>query len=318
MRGGGRERQSEALVGLKALITGATGLVGRELANRLPAPHLLTRSPDGYRSQSGAKAWGWQPESEPIPAAAFDEVEAVFHLAGEPVAEGRWTAAKKQRIRDSRVLGTRQVVASIGGILPRPRVLICASATGYYGDRGDELLDETSPAGRGFLPDVCRAWEAEALEAEKFGVRVVLARFGVVLAARGGALERMRTPFRLGLGGKLGSGLQWMSWVQLEDAVGLLLHAATRKQLRGAINIVSPNPVTNQEFTRQLARALSRPAVLPVPRLALSLAFGEISDVLLESQRVLPRVAQQSGYAFAFPDLAPALLACTGRARAAG
>ena len=318
MRGGGRERQSEALVGLKALITGATGLVGRELANRLPAPHVLTRSPDGYRSQSGAKAWGWQPESEPIPAAAFDEVEAVFHLAGEPVAEGRWTAAKKQRIRDSRVLGTRQVVASIGGILPRPRVLICASATGYYGDRGDELLDETSPAGRGFLPDVCRAWEAEALEAEKFGVRVVLARFGVVLAARGGALERMRTPFRLGLGGKLGSGLQWMSWVQLEDAVGLLLHAATRKQLRGAINIVSPNPVTNQEFTRQLARALSRPAVLPVPRLALSLAFGEISDVLLESQRVLPRVAQQSGYAFAFPDLAPALLACTGRARAAG
>jgi uncharacterized protein (TIGR01777 family) len=306
------------LVGLKALVTGATGLVGRELVSLLPAPHVLTRSPDGYRSTSGAKAWGWRPEHERIPAAAFDEVEAVFHLAGEPVAEGRWTAAKKQRIRDSRVLGTRQLVASIGGILPRPRVLICASAIGYYGDRGDELLDEASPAGRGFLPDVCRAWEAEALEAEKFGVRVVLARFGVVLAPRGGALERMRTPFRLGLGGKLGSGLQWMSWVHLDDAVGLLLHAVTHKPLRGPLNVVSPNPVTNQEFTRQLARALSRPAVLPVPRLALSLALGEISEVLLESQRVLPRVAQQSGYAFAFPDLAPALLACTARARAAG
>ena len=306
------------MVGLKALITGATGLLGRELANRLPAPHVLTRSPAGYRSSSGAKAWSWQPEQERIPAAAFDEVEAVFHLAGEPVAEGRWTAAKKQRIRDSRVLGTRQLVASMGGILPRPRVLICASATGYYGDRGDEVLDETSPAGRGFLPDVCRAWEAEALEAEKFGVRVVLARLGVVLAPRGGALERMRTPFRLGLGGKLGSGLQWMSWVHLEDAVGLLLHAAAHKSLRGPLNVVSPTPVTNQDFTRQLARALSRPAVLPVPRLALSLAFGEISDVLLESQRVLPRVAQQSGYAFAYSELAPALVACTGQARAAG
>jgi uncharacterized protein (TIGR01777 family) len=245
-------------------------------------------------------------------------VEAVFHLAGEPVAEGRWTAAKKQRIRDSRVLGTRQLVASIGDILPRPRVLICASAIGYYGDRGDQLLEETSAAGRGFLPDVCREWEAEALEAEKFGVRVVLARFGMVLAARGGALDRMRTPFRLGLGGKLGSGQQWMSWVHLDDAVGLLLHAAARKELRGPVNVVSPNPVTNQEFTRQLGRALARPAVLPVPRLALSLAFGELSEVLLESQRVLPRVALESGYSFAFPELGPALLACTGRARAAG
>ena len=307
------------MVGLKALVTGATGLLGGELARRLPAPHVLTRSPDSQlASLNGGKAWGWQPERERIPTAAFEEVEAVFHLAGEPVAEGRWTPAKKQRIRDSRVLGTRQLVASIGDILPRPRVLICASATGYYGDRGDDVLDESSAPGRGFLSEVCRAWEAEALEAEKFGVRVVLARLGVVLAPRGGALERMRTPFRLGLGGKLGSGQQWMSWVHLDDAVGLLLHAANRKQLRGPMNVVSPNPVTNQEFTRQLARALARPAVLPVPRLALSLAFGEISDVLLESQRVLPRVAQEAGYGFAFPELAPALLACTGRARAAG
>lgn len=305
---------------LKALLTGATGLLGRELLRHLPAPHVLTRSPEALRStvDSAPQAWAWRAEAERAPTAAFEEVEAVFHLAGEPVAQGRWSAAKKQRIRDSRVLGTRNLVASIGNILPRPRVLVCASAIGYYGDRGDELLEETSAAGQGFLADVCRAWEAEALEAEKHGVRVVLARMGVVLAPRGGALERMRVPFRLGLGGKLGSGEQWMSWVHLDDAVGLLLHAATRKELRGPLNVVSPSPVTNQDFTRQLARALERPAVLPVPRLALSLALGEVSDVLLESQRVLPRVAQQSGYTFAYAELGPALAACMGKARAAG
>jgi uncharacterized protein (TIGR01777 family) len=245
-------------------------------------------------------------------------VEAVFHLAGEPVAQGRWTAAKKQRIRESRVLGTRNLVATIGNMLPRPRVLICASATGYYGDRGDELLEETSGSGQGFLAEVCRAWEAEALEAEKHGVRVVLARLGVVLAPRGGALERMLLPFRLGLGGKLGNGQQWMSWIHVDDAVGLLLHAAERKDLRGPLNVVSPTPVTNQDFTRRLAGALGRPALLAVPRLALNLALGEVSDVLLESQRVVPRVAQRAGYAFSYPDLESALAACTGKARASG
>jgi hypothetical protein len=252
------------------------------------------------------------------PTAAFADVEAVFHLAGEPVAQGRWTAAKKRRIRDSRVLGTRNLVTSIGNMLPRPRVLICASATGYYGDRGAELLDESSPSGQGFLAEVCRAWEAEALEAEKHGVRVVLARLGVVLAPRGGALERMLLPFRLGLGGKLGSGQQWMSWIHVDDAVGLLLHAAERKDVRGPINLVSPTPVSNQDFTRELARALGRPALFAVPRLALNLALGEVSDVLLESQRVVPKLARQSGYAFAYPELGPALAACTGKARAAG
>jgi uncharacterized protein (TIGR01777 family) len=308
------------VVRLKALVTGATGLLGRELLRQLPAPHVLTRSPEALRSTTASPppSWAWRAEAERAPTAAFEEVEVVFHLAGEPVAQGRWSAAKKQRIRDSRVLGTRNLVASIANILPRPRVLVCASAIGYYGDRGDELLEETSPAGQGFLADVCRAWEAEALEAEKHGVRVVLARMGLVLAPRGGALERMRVPFRLGLGGKLGSGQQWMSWVHLDDAVGLLLHAATRKELRGPLNVVSPSPVTNQDFTRQLAHALDRPAVLPVPRLALSLALGEVSEVLLESQRVLPRVAQQSGYAFAYAELGPALAACTGKARAAG
>jgi len=306
------------VVKLKALVTGASGLLGRELLRHLPAAHVLSRSPEVPRSTTASHAWAWRADEERAPTAAFEEVEAVFHLAGEPVAQGRWSAAKKQRIRDSRVLGTRNLVASIGDILPRPRVLVCASAIGYYGDRGDELLEETSAPGQGFLADVCRAWEAEALEAEKHGVRVVLARMGIVLAARGGALDRMRLPFRLGLGGKLGSGEQWMSWVHLDDAVGLLLHAATRKELRGPLNVVSPTPVTNQDFTRQLARALERPAVLAMPRLALSLALGEVSGALLGSQRVVPRVAQQSGYAFAYPELGPALAACTGKARAAG
>jgi uncharacterized protein (TIGR01777 family) len=308
------------MVRLKALVTGATGLLGRELLRHLPAPHVLSRSPEavGAATAPPAQCWAWRADREPAPTAAFEEVEAVFHLAGEPVAQGRWTAAKKQRIADSRVLGTRNLVASIGNMLPRPRVLICASAVGYYGDRGDELLEEGSASGQGFLAEVCRAWEAEALEAEKHGVRVVLARLGMVLAPRGGALERMLLPFRLGLGGKLGSGQQWMSWIHLEDAVGLLLHAAERKDLRGPINVVSPTPVTNQDFTRELARALARPALLAVPRLALQLAFGELSEVLLESQRVVPKVAQQSGYAFAHPELGPALAACTRQERAAG
>jgi len=308
------------MVRLKALVTGATGLLGRELLRHLPAPHVLSRSPEavGAATALPAQCWAWRADREPAPTAAFEEVEAVFHLAGEPVAQGRWTAAKKQRIADSRVLGTRNLVASIGNMLPRPRVLICASAVGYYGDRGDELLEEGSASGQGFLAEVCRAWEAEALEAEKHGVRVVLARLGMVLAPRGGALERMLLPFRLGLGGKLGSGQQWMSWIHLDDAVGLLLHAAERKDLRGPINVVSPTPVTNQDFTRELARALARPALLAVPRLALQLAFGELSEVLLESQRVVPKVAQQSGYAFAHPELGSALAACTRQERAAG
>jgi uncharacterized protein len=307
------------VVKLKALVTGATGLVGSELLKHLSESHVLSRTPEAPSdAPASTRAWPWKPERERAPSAALEEVEAVFHLAGEPVAQGRWTEAKKQRIKDSRVLGTRNLVASIGEMLPRPRVLVCASAIGYYGDGGDTQLDESAPAGKGFLAQVCQAWEAEALQAEKHGVRVVLARLGIVLAPRGGALARMLVPFRLGLGGKLGTGQQWMSWVHLDDAIGLLLHAAARKELRGPLNVVSPTPVTNEVFTRELGRALSRPALLPVPRLALNLALGEVSDVLLESQRVLPRAAQSSGYSFIYPELGPALAACTGRARAAG
>jgi len=299
---------------MKALVTGATGLVGRELVRRLESPHVLTRSLPAGSSEVGVPvaAWRWQPDREPAPAEAFAGVDTVFHLAGEPVAEGRWTAEKKRRIESSRVLGTRHLVRTLAQLSPRPAVLVCASAIGYYGARGDEVLEESAAPGSGFLAQVCRAWEAEALQAEQLGVRVVLARLGLVLAPRGGALARMLLPFRLGIGGKLGSGQQWMSWIQLADVLGLLLHGATRPEVRGPLNVVSPAPVTNAEFTRALGRALGRPTLLTVPRLALSVALGELSEVLLESQRVVPRVASETGYAFVHPELGAALGACLG------
>ena len=302
---------------MKALVTGATGLVGGALLQRLEAPHVLTRSVAAAATEAGAPSttWSWQPEREPAPAAAFAGVDTVFHLAGEPVAEGRWTAAKKQRIENSRVLGTRHLVQTLAQLSTRPAVLVCASAIGYYGDRGDELLEESAAPGAGFLAQVCRGWEAEALQAEQYGVRVVRARLGLVLAPEGGALERMLPPFRLGVGGKLGDGKQWMSWVQLADVLGLLLHAATRSDLRGALNVVGPAPVTNAEFTRALGRALGRPTLLTVPRLALSAAFGEVSTALLGSQRVVPHVALETGYRFVYPELGAALAACLDNER---
>lgn len=298
---------------MKALVTGARGLIGEALCARLTAPIVLSREAQpGGRLGVAGPVWAWRPEAEPAPFEAFRDVDTVFHLAGEPVAEGRWTAEKKRRIEDSRVLGTRHLVATLARLDPKPRVLVCASAIGYYGDRADAELDETAAPGEGFLADVCRAWEAEAEAARAHGIRVVRARLGVVLAPRGGALERMLTPFRLGVGGALGSGQQWMSWIHLEDVVGLLLHAAGATQLDGPINVVSPEPVRNAVFTQVLGRVLHRPTLLSVPRLALSLVFGELAQVLLASQRVLPRVAQQSGYAFAFPALEAAVRSCVG------
>jgi hypothetical protein len=297
---------------VKALLTGATGLIGRELIQRLEAPVVLSREASTARRRlaSVASAWDWHPEAEPAPAAAFEGIDTVFHLAGEPVAEGRWTAAKKQRIKDSRVLGTRNLVAAFAALQTPPRVLVSASGVDYYGDRGDEELDESSAPGQSFLADVCQAWEAEARSAERYGVRVVMIRLGLVLAPRGGALARMLTPFRLGVGGKLGDGRQWMPWVHLDDVVGLLMHAARRSELVGPLNVVSPGAVTNAEFTRELGRALERPAVLSVPRAALRLAFGELAQVLLSSKRVVPRAALGAQYGFVYPQLPRALEAC--------
>jgi hypothetical protein len=305
-------RQGESM-GERALLTGATGLIGAKLAARLPEVVALSRAPDRARPGLGAaEVHAWSPEAGPPPPAALANLDVVFHLAGEPVAAGRWTPDRKQRIRDSRVLGTRHLVAGLAAQPRKPRVLVCASAVGYYGDRGDEVLDETSAAGPGFLAEVCQAWEREALAAEALGIRVVSLRIGVVLSRDGGALAKLLGPFRVGAGGTLAGGRQWMPWIHIDDLVGLLLHAAGCDGVRGPMNAVSPHPVTNREFTRTLARALHRPALLPVPQLALRLLLGEMSGVLTASARVLPRVAERSGYTFHYPDLDAALAALLG------
>ncbi len=306
------------------LVTGATGFVGRRLIASLEKP-VVVLSRDAERARralgAGVEAYRWEPEAEPAPAEAFRGVEAVFHLAGDSVAAGRWTRAKKQRIRNSRVLGTRNLVTSLKSLRERPRVLVSASAIGFYGDRGDELLDETSAPGNDFLAQTCQEWEAEARHAEPLGIRVVTPRIGVVLGEDGGALAKMLTPFKLGLGGRLGHGRQWMSWIHLDDLAALLLDAAGKNELSGAINAVSPEPVENREFTRVLASVLHRPAIFPAPAPALRLALGEMAGaLLLVSQRVVPRVAEKAGFRFRYPALAGALQAAVGghNDRAAG
>jgi uncharacterized protein (TIGR01777 family) len=296
---------------MRALVTGATGFIGGRLLEKLTQPAVLSRAPELALRRLGNKVGvhGWDPAAGPAPAQAFAGVDTVFHLAGEPVAEGRWTAAKKQRIRQSRVEGTRNLVAAIESLPERPKILVSASAVGFYGDRGDEMLEETSAPGQDFLAGVCREWEAEALRAASLGIRVVTARIGLVLGPSGGALARMLTPFKLGLGGRLSSGRQWMPWVHLDDLVGLLLHAAGNAAISGAMNAVGPAPVTNREFTETLATVLNRPAIFPVPAFAIRLMFGEVADVLLGSQRVLPKVAERTGYRFRYPMLPHALRA---------
>jgi uncharacterized protein (TIGR01777 family) len=240
--------------------------------------------------------------------AAAPTCDAVIHLAGEPIAQ-RWTEAAKKRIYDSRVEGTRQLVNGLSAQSNRPRVLVCASAVGIYGSRGDEILTEKSPPGAGFLPRVAIGWEESARTGEALGIRVISLRFGMLLG-HGGALAKLLPPFRLGAGGRLGSGRQWMSWIHIDDAVSLILFAIENTAgaaLRGSVNATAPHPVTNDEFTRRLAAALHRPAIFPVPAFALKLAFGEMSEVLLDSQRVLPTAAQAAGFHFQYPELAAAL-----------
>ena len=299
---------------MAAVVTGATGLIGAKLVAHLATepgrPRVLSRDPEAARRKLGeVDAHAWSPQQERPPAAALEGAEVVFHLAGQPVAERRWDQAVKDRIRDSRVIGTRNLVEAMAEMAQPPPVLVCASAVGIYGDRGDDLLDEDSARGDDFLAEVCGSWEDEAMAAGGFGTRVVCCRIGIVLAPDGGALSRMLPPFRLGAGGKLGDGHQWMPWIHADDVVGLLLHAAESK-LSGPLNLVAPAPVTNRDFTKALGKALGRPTFMTVPRAALKLAFGELSGVLLASQRVVPGVAQESGYAYRWPDLGAALADC--------
>ncbi len=289
-------------------ISGASGLIGRRLLKTLAGQGHTLRvwsRHAGTNLPPGVAIAVWDPLKGEPPAESLKGVDAVIHLAGEPIAQ-RWTAEARKRIRDSRVIGTRNLVRALGKLGKRPGTLICSSAIGYYGDRGDEMLTESSPPGTGFLPDVCVEWEQEAQTAEALGIRVLRMRTGVALDRRGGALQKMLPPFRLGVGGKLGSGRQWMSWIHIDDLVGLLA-LGLAPGLSGPVNAVSPNPVTNAEFTRGLAAALHRPAIFPVPALAVRLLFGQMADVVLTSQRVVPKAAADFGYSFRFPQLAPAL-----------
>ncbi len=293
---------------MRALITGATGFVGRRLLERIDEPVVVTRNPETARQKlDGAEIHAWDPMTEPLPAAALRGVEAVFHLAGEPIAEGRWNDAKRRRLMDSRKIGTENLVKGIAAVEQRPRVLVSASAIGFYGSRGDEVLTETSTAGDDFLAEVCIAWEEASKPARDLAVRVVNPRIGIVLGDSGGALAKMLMPFKLGVGGRLGDGRQWMSWIHVDDLVGLMLLAAERSDIEGPMNATSPNPVTNREFTKVLAGVLHRPAVLPAPAFGLRLLLGEFAEVLLGSQRVLPKIAERCGYRFQYPDLVSAL-----------
>jgi uncharacterized protein (TIGR01777 family) len=295
---------------MKVLVTGATGFVGPRLLRLLDRPVVLSRHPERAQTSIGTLAGRivrWDPMQGPPPPDAFEGIDAVFHLAGESVAEGRWTAAQKARIRDSRVVGTRHLVQGIAQAAVKPQTLVSASAVGYYGDRGDEELIETAPPAHDFLADVCVEWEREALAAEQHGVRVVTARTGIVLGAGGGALAKMLTPFKLGGGGPLGNGRQWMPWIHVADLARLYLHAAENGSIRGAMNSVAPHPVRNSEFTKALARQLHRPAFMPAPYFGLRLLFGEFAKVLFASQRVIPRVAVDTGFVFQYPDIVAAL-----------
>jgi uncharacterized protein len=292
--------------GMSVLVSGASGLIGSALSAALAGGgHSVRRL---VRSEPGSEhEYRWDPSGGWLDPAALERLDAVVHLAGETVA-GRWTSAKKERIRESRVRGTELLSSALAALERPPSVFVCASAIGYYGDRGDEPLTEESASGDGFLAAVVRDWERASRAAEDAGIRVVRIRSGIVLSPRGGALRTMLRPFRLGLGGRLGSGRQYMSWIAIDDEVTAIHEALTNPGLSGPVNLVAPHPVTNAEFTRTLGRVLRRPAVLPVPRLALRLMFGEFArEGLLAGQRVLSARLSASGYDFRHPRLEQAL-----------
>lgn len=296
------------MTSLRILVTGSTGFIGSALVPFLSA--------DGHRvgclirtlPRKGKAEFQWGPETGFIDTSHLEGVHGVVHLAGENIASDRWTAEKKARIRDSRVDGTRLLSDALAGLKQPPKVLVCASAIGYYGDRGDELLTEDSAPGAGFLAEVCRDWEAATKSAEQKGIRVVHLRFGMVLSPTGGAMAKLLPPFKKGLGGVLGTGQQYVSWITLDDLLGVILHALTTEALQGPVNAVTPNPVTNRELTRTLGRLLGRMTIFPMPAAAARLVFGELADaLLLASQRVQPTRLVATGYDFRYPELEGAI-----------
>jgi uncharacterized protein (TIGR01777 family) len=301
---------------MRVTLTGATGLIGTALLARLEAEGaqvtVLSRDPERAHATLGVQAVRWDPLTECAPAGALEGRDAVVHLAGENVAQ-RWSASAKRAIRESRVTGTRHLVEGLGACGSegggRPKVLVSASAIGYYGARGEEPLDEEASVGEGFLPEVCAAWEAQARRAQDLGMRSVQVRTGVVLDPRGGALAKMLPPFRLGVGGPVAGGRQYVSWIHVEDLVGVLRAAVSDERWSGPVNGTAPEPVTNRELSHALGRALHRPALLPVPGAALALLYGEMAQVLTTGARVLPAKPLMLGYEFRHPHLAQALSA---------
>jgi len=297
---------------MKILVTGSSGLVGTALVKALGRDgHMVCRlmRPESAANNEVKDGFNvaWNPATGELGGAGVGP-DAVVNLAGSSIADGRWTAERKAVLHASRVDTTRALVEALAKMNVRPSVLVSASAIGIYGDRGDELLTEESQAGTDFLAGLARDWETEARKAEALGIRVVLARFGIILSPEGGALTKMLLPFKLGAGGRLGSGQQWMSWVTLEDVVGILRMAIEKAAVKGAVNVVAPQPVRNAEFTRVLAKALHRPALFPAPGFALRLALGEMADaLLLSSQRVAPQRLEMAGYRFLHPELSAAL-----------
>ena len=292
---------------MKILITGASGLIGRTLRTSLEGKghELLLAS----RSEpKGLNQIKWTVEEGFAEPERLEGVDAVIHLAGESISALRWTEEKKKAIRDSRVLGTRSVVEAMARMERKPKVFIAGSATGIYGDRGDEEMTESSQPGDTFLSEVCKDWESESIKAEDLGIRTVLLRTGIVLSKDGGALATMLTPFKLGVGGVVGSGKQYMSWLSLDDEVGAILFVLENEDIQGPVNVVAPDPVTNQEFTKTLGDVLYRPTIFPLPTFAVDLIFGEMGDaLLLDSTRVVPKRLLDAGYKFKFTNLKPAL-----------
>ncbi len=290
---------------MKILISGGHGFIGNALTARLETDghkvSWLTRRPSEPNTHHEIF---WDPDAGKIDEKELVDYEAVVHLAGDGIADGRWTEAKKKRIRESRIMGTHLLSQTLARLPNPPKVLISGSAIGFYGDRGDESLTEASSSGQGFLAEVCREWEGATQPAKEKGIRVAFARTGIVLGTRGGALPKMLTPFKWGVGGNLGSGTQYMSWITLEDEVKAIVFAIGNKTISGPFNITSPHPVTNAVFTQTLGRVLHRPTILPAPAFALRLAIGEMADaLLLSSTRVLPEKLLQAGYKFRHPNL---------------
>ncbi len=296
---------------MNVLISGATGLIGSALVPELEANgHTVTRL---SRSRSGANTVRWDPSAGTIEG-DLEGTEAVVHLAGESIAQGRWSPDKKRRILDSRVQGTSLLAERISALSTPPKVMVSISAVGYYGDRGDEILTEESTPGEDFLARVCREWEATAEPARRAGIRVVHPRLGIVLSPQGGALGTTLPIFKLGGGGKIGSGRQWWSWVALDDVVGSIVHALTDETVEGPVNVGSPNPMTNAEYTKVLGKVLGRPTVLPLPAPAARIMLGEVADaLLLASQRMRPAKLEATGYPFRYPRLEGALRHLLGR-----